>query len=72
VFLVYGLPGDAEDVGDGLPRQALGSRVVHVGRLQLLHKSPQRSHRAQADSGVAAIELSRQLLQLVGHCVSLS
>ena len=72
MFLVHGLPRDAEHVGDGLPRHAPGSRVVHVGHLELFHEAPERGHGAQTDSGIAAIELPSQLLQLVRHVVSLS
>src|SRR3954451_1486748 len=54
VFLVHRLPGDAEPLGDLLPRPALVARVLHLEGLQPLDERAQGTHGRQAHRGIPA------------------
>jgi hypothetical protein len=56
MFLVRRLPGDAKDVGDGLPRPAAGPGVLHVQGFKLIDQRPQRRHRRQTDRRITAVD----------------
>ena len=54
VLLVHCLPGDAQELGDLLPRPALVAGVADLEVLEPLHQRPQRPDRLQPDGGVPA------------------
>ena len=54
VLLVHRLPGDAEPLGDLLPRPALIAGVLHLEGLQALDEDPQGSDGLQTHRGVPA------------------
>jgi hypothetical protein len=61
MFLVYGLPGNAEHLGDLLPGPALPAGVVYLEGLKLLKQPAQGGDGAQPGTRVRAIRRGRQL-----------
>ena len=61
MLAVDGLLGDAERVGDLLPGPALGAGVADVQGLELVEQATQRGDGPQADRGVGAVEVAREV-----------
>jgi hypothetical protein len=70
VLLMDGLTGDAQGLGDRLPRPAQASGVVDVQFFELLDEVAKRRDRGEADRGIAAVDCVVQIGQLP-HGVSL-
>ena len=70
VFLVDGLTGHVELVGDGLPGPPELAGPCHLESFELLQEPPQGRHRLQSDLRIPASRLSGQLRR-IRHPVNL-
>lgn len=68
VLLMDGLTGDAQGVGDRLPRPAEASGVVDVQLLELLDEVAKCRDRGEADRWIATVDRVVQIGQLPHRC----
>jgi len=63
-----GLTGDAQGVGDRLPRPPEASGIVDVQLLELRDEVAKHRDRGEADRGIAAVDRVVQVRQLPHRC----